>query len=303
MRISTGAILPEGADTVARSELADSADEGWIRLDAAVIPGSDIRRAGEEAMTGAVLVSAGMRVGPIEIGALAAAGVESVPCRCRPRVAIVATGDELTGAGRRLAPGGVRDSNRAMLQALVERRGGRVVSSRSAPDDPGAVTAAIVEAMKASDLVMTCGGISVGPHDHVRAALVDAGVTMVFAGVALAPGRPTAFGSGPQRKPVFGLPGNPLSALVAFRLLVEPALDALVAVREGRTVILAAAQALTRRPGGLHAIPCRLDRTGVTPLAAVGHGPTAALGADGLALVAPGTGEVEPGTSVEVALL
>ncbi|MBA2516565.1 MAG: molybdopterin molybdotransferase MoeA [Solirubrobacterales bacterium] len=303
MRISTGAVLPAGADAVVRSELAESSGDALIGLRAAVPAGSDVRRAGEEIAEGGVLVGAGTEIGPIEIGALAAAGVEALACRRRPRVAIVVTGDELTGAGKPLAPGGVRDSNRSMLQALVEARGAQVVSSQAAPDQARAVTAAIVTALERADLILTCGGISVGPHDHVRSALASAGVELVFAGVALAPGRPAAFGLDQDGRPVLGLPGNPLSALVAFRLLAEPALHRLTGGSSAaRKVTAAAVLPLARRPGRTRAIPCRIGGEGATPVAVAGHGPTAALGADGLALVAPGEGFVARGAPVEVAL-
>lgn len=304
MRVSTGALLPQGADAVARNELIDETGEDTIRLRESVRTGRDVRRAGEEVVAGGCLLAAGVRVGPVEIGALAAAGVQTIVCRRRPRAAIVVTGDELTGAGRDLAPGGVRDSNRTMLRALCEARGARVVSSAVAPDEPAAVTAAIVAALEGADLVVLSGGMSVGPHDHVRPALAAAGVELMFAGVALAPGRPAAFGVSPDGRPVLGLPGNPLSTLVTFRLLVEPALDALAVQRSGlRTVTVPAAHDLVRRVGRLHAVPCRIGPEGAVALDVSGHGPTAALGADGLALVAPGEGALEAGTAVEIALL
>jgi molybdopterin molybdotransferase len=192
-----------------------------------------------------------------------------------------------------------------MLEALVASCGGRVVSSSRAPDDEAAITSAAAAALAGADLLITCGGMSVGPHDHVRTALAAAGVEPVFAGVALAPGRPAGFGMGPGGRPVFGLPGNPLSALVAFRLLVEPALDRLAARDEDdrRTVTVKASHGFPGRDGVTTAVPCRIDAQGAAPMPVTGHGPTAALGADGLALVAPGRAGAAQGEAVTVALL
>lgn len=304
MRISTGALLPAGADAVVRTEQADGSAERFVTLRTAVTPGHDVRRTGEEVAAGGPLIGTGTLLGAVELAALGAAGVRELSCRRPARVAIVVTGDELTPAGRPLAPGAVRDSNRLMLEALAVSRGALVVRALAAPDEPAAVTAALVAALERTDLVITCGGMSVGPHDHVRAALTAAHVELAFAGVALVPGRPAAFGVGPSGQSVLGLPGNPLSALVAFRLLGEPVLDALSgSTAAPRSLTVPAAHPLARRPRRTHVLPCRLKAGAAVPLRAVGHGPTAALGADGLALVPPGEGALAAGDPVEVALL
>jgi molybdopterin molybdotransferase len=278
IRVSTGARLPAGADAVARSEICT----GEVSVEEAVACGRDVRRAAEEVAPGGVLVGAGVRLGALELGALAAAGVEAVAVK-RVRTAIIATGDEL---GASALQGGVPDSNRTMLAALA----GDVVSSVRVGDDEAAIAAAISDALERADLVVTCGGMSVGPHDHVRAALERAGVELRFAGVAISPGRPVAFGVHPGGGAVLGLPGNPLSAYVAHRLLLGP----------HRSVHVPVETALQARRGVVRVVPVRLGVGGAAPVGRPGHGPTAALGADGLALVEQ---DLEPGAVVEVELL
>jgi molybdopterin molybdotransferase len=298
MPISTGAVPPEGADAVARTELCDIAGGDRIVVRSAVPVGRDLRRVGEDVAAGGVLVAAGVRIGPVEVGALCAAGVAEVPCLRRPRVAVLVTGDELTPSGVDLPPGGVRDSNKAMLSALARQLGAELVSAESAPDDLDAITAALRGAMEAADLVVMNGGMSVGAHDHVRDACAAAGVAFAVEGVALTPGRPAAYGTGADGTGVLGLPGNPLSALVAFRLLGPAALGS-----ASRSVMVPAAVALPRRPGRTHVIPVRLTGGRATPVGPGGHGPTAAVGADGLALVQPRGDALPAGELVEVALL
>ncbi|HEX8101219.1 MAG TPA: molybdopterin molybdotransferase MoeA [Solirubrobacteraceae bacterium] len=304
MRISTGAMLPAGADAVARREVVE--EGAGVEVLEAVAAGRDVRRTGEEVAAGAVLVGAGVRLSAVDLGALAAAGVAEVLCTRRPRVAVVVTGDELAG---RAEPdprrGVIRDSNRTMLTALAAAGGAEVVLTAAAPDDEAAIAAAVGAGLEVADLVVMSGGMSVGVHDHARAALAAAGVELAFAGVALAPGRPAAFGTDASGRAALGLPGNPLSALVAFRLLAEPALDALAGTRApaGREVGVPAAAPLRRRDRRIHAVPCRLDADGAHPLPTGGHGPAAAVGAHGLALVPPGPGTLPAGELVVVALL
>jgi molybdopterin molybdotransferase len=278
IRVSTGARLPAGADAVARSEICT----GGVTVGEAVSAGRDVRRAAEEIAPGGVLVGAGVRLGAMELGALAAAGVGRLAVK-RVRTAIVATGDEL---GASVLEGGVPDSNRTMLAALAEE----VVSSVTVGDDEAAIAAAIAAALEQADLVVTCGGMSVGPHDHVRAALGRAGVELSFAGVAISPGRPVAFGLHPDGGAVLGLPGNPLSAFVAHRLLLGP----------HRSIHVPIASAIKGRRGVVRVVPVRLGAGGATPVGRPGHGPTAALGADALALV---EADLEAGATVEVELL
>jgi molybdopterin molybdotransferase len=298
-RISTGAMLPAGADAVVRGEAADERGDGVVSVPGPVPAGHDVRRRGEEVAAGDALIEAGVVLRAADVGALAAAGVAEVACARRARVAVVVTGDELAARGRPLPAGAIRDSNRAMIAALALERGAEIVGSAAVGDDRDTIAAAVAGALGAGpDLLVSCGGMSVGPHDHVRGALEAAGVELLLAGVALVPGRPAAFGLSQDGVAVLGLPGNPLSAFVAFRLLGEPALGL-----PPRSAMRAVARPIARRPAVTRAVPVRLESGRVAPTGASGHGPTAALGADGLALVPPGKGELPAGALVEVAVL
>ena len=143
-------------------------------------------------------------------------------------MAIVGTGDELTDPGRPLKPGAIRDSNGPALGGAVHRAGGELVARMRAGDDLDATVAVLSAALRDVDMLITTGGVSVGPHDHVRPALQRLGFREVFAGVDLKPGRPTTFAVDDEGTLVFALPGNPVSALMAFRLFVVPAMDAML---------------------------------------------------------------------------
>ena len=225
IRISTGAMLPEGADAVLQQELVDDRGERITLLDA-VDPGRNVREAGEDLRSGAHVLGAGTRLGPAELGVAVNAGRASLRCARRPRVAVLATGDELLPAGADLGPGQIHDSNRVTLAALARRDGADVVLARVVPDHAAATRRAIGEALETADVVLLSGGVSVGPHDHVKPALAELGVEERFWRVALRPGKPTWFGAR-GRTLVFGLPGNPVSAMVTFLLFARPALAAL----------------------------------------------------------------------------
>ncbi len=225
IRISTGAMVPDGADAVLQQELVEDRGERITLLDE-VQPGRNIREAGEDLRAGEHVLGAGTRLGPATLGVAVNAGRATLSCARRPRVAVLATGDELRTAGEPLEPGQVHDSNRVTLTALVERDGGEVVLARNVPDRADATREAIGEALTRADVVILSGGVSVGPHDHVKPALAELGVEERFWRVALRPGKPTWFGA-QGRTLVFGLPGNPVSAMVTFLLFVRPALAAL----------------------------------------------------------------------------
>jgi len=225
IRISTGAMLPDGADAVLQQELV--ADHGErITLQEEVEPGRNVREPGEDLRAGDEVLTAGTRLGPASLGVAVNAGRASLLCAPRPRVAVLATGDELRPAGAPLGPGQVHDSNRVTLTALARRDGAQVVLAHDVPDNAGATREAIAEALDAADVVLLSGGVSVGPHDHVKPALAALGVEERFWRVALRPGKPTWFGVRDGTL-VFGLPGNPVSAMVTFLLFARPALAAL----------------------------------------------------------------------------
>jgi molybdopterin molybdotransferase len=307
VRISTGAAIPPGATAVTPQENVD-ADSGWIHTNANVAPGEHIRGAGEDMRAGTVVLSAGTVLGPVALGAAAAAGVGSVVVARRPRVSVLCTGDELRAPGEPLGPGEIHNSNAPMLTGLSTLLGALAAPARRLPDDREATTSGIGAAIADSDVVIISGGVSVGPHDHVKPALDELGVREVFWSVALQPGKPTWFGVPAEGRPlVFGLPGNPVSAVVTFSLFVAPALAALQGAPSPApprpTAVLGTD--VTRNPRRDQMMRVRLqddgDGDGVRayPNRAQGsHILTSLLGADALALIPSGEGDLVSGTEV-----
>ena len=224
MAIATGGAVPEGADAVVPIERAlDRGDTVEIPEPAA--PSDNVRPRGGDVEAGAEVLPAGVRLGAAQLGALAAAGVAEVSCGRRPRASVVATGTELRPPGEPLAHGEIYESNGTMLAALLASANAEVERLEPVDDDEPAHRSALERAL-AADVVVTSGGVSVGPHDLVRAIERDLGVEEVFWGVAMRPGKPLSFGVR-GRTLVFGLPGNPVSSLVGAELFVRPALLAL----------------------------------------------------------------------------
>jgi molybdopterin molybdotransferase len=308
IRISTGAVLPEGADAVVRVE-DTSPEDARVSVRVEVQAGKNVRRAGEDIQPGEIVLERGTPLGPAELGVLASVGQAAAPCARRPRVSVLNTGDELTRPdAAQLRPGGIRNSNAYTIPALAERAGAEVVGLETAGDDPGATRAAIERSLDADVAVIT-GGVSVGEHDHVRSALAELGVGEVFWGVALRPGKPTWFGAGEDRKLVFGLPGNPVSAMVTFLLLARPAIRALLGapIEEERTTAVLD-EDYEKSPGRAHAVRCRLrlaeDGWHIRPTKEQGsHVLTSMLDADVLATVPTHSGTVPAGERLEIELL
>jgi molybdopterin molybdotransferase len=311
-RISTGGVLPDGADAVVRLEEAGERD-GAIEFEVAVAPGRDVRRAGDDIRSGEEVLGPGTLLGPAELGVLASIGSASPACARRPRLALVCTGDELLAPDEAMRPGGVRNSNAYTVPALAARAGADVISVERCPDDRAATRDAVERALDA-DVAVVCGGVSVGAHDHVKAALADLGTDEEFWGVALRPGRPTWFGTrgggpGGGGALAFGLPGNPVSAFVTFVLFVRPALRALSGAAEGldeATAVLTAD--VPRLPKRDQAVRCSLGLSDegwlATPTGPQGsHVLTSMLEADALAVVAAGQGAASAGERVRVQLL
>jgi molybdopterin molybdotransferase len=222
--ISTGGVVPDGADAVVPVERVDVSD-GEIVIDGLVAQGDNIRRMGGDVTTGAIVLEAGALLTPARLAALAACGVERVPTCRTPHVAVLVTGSELRRPGEALARGQIYESNGIMIGAVLTESGARVERLAAAEDTEEALERALVRALEA-DVVVTSGGVSVGPHDLVRRVAARLGVGEVFWGVAMRPGKPLAFGVR-GRTLVFGLPGNPVSSLVGCLLFVRPALLAL----------------------------------------------------------------------------
>ena len=310
--ISTGAQVPRGAAAVVPVERVEPAGDGaapgdGLRVRApALAPGANIRRAGEDVRAGEVVLRAGTPLGPAEVAMLAQVGRTEVRCGALPRVSVVVTGDELVDPGAELAPGQIRDSNAPALVALASAAGAAVVGRRRVGDDFDATVAALGAALAEADVVCVSGGVSVGEHDHVKPALARLGVEEVFWGVALKPGKPTWFGRAPGGTLVFGLPGNPVSAMVTFELFAKPALRALA----GADPSPARARARLTAPVGLNArreqaIRVRLsagdDGWRAEPTGPQGsHQISSMLGADALALVPAGDGELAAGELVHI---
>jgi molybdopterin molybdotransferase len=306
--ISTGAALPAGADAVIRVEDTRRSDAETVELSAAVGAGDDVRRVGGDIPAGATVLAAGTRIDVAAIGLLAAVGCATVHCHRRPRVGVVTSGDELVPVGARgLEPGEIYDSSAYVLPELARRAGAEIASIEHVRDRPADTRDALERAL-AADVVLISGGMSVGEHDHVHAALAELGATVEFAGVALKPGRPAAFARRGSTL-IFGLPGNPVSSLIAFLLLARPALIALAGGHPQRVRSEALLEApFPRTPGRTHAVRCELAlhpngwharSTGDQE----SHRLSSLLGADAVALIPPGDGELAAGERVTVELL
>jgi molybdopterin molybdotransferase len=306
MAIATGGVVPEGADVVVPVELVE--ESGDSVTVPAVDKGDNVRPRGSDLAAGDEVVAAGTRLGAAQLGALAATGAGAVRCARRPRVAVLATGSELRPAGAGLRAGEIYDSNGVMLEAQVRSAGADVERLASVADDEQATRAALAAGLDA-DVLVTSGGVSVGPHDLVRRLEAELGVEEVFWGVAVRPGRPLAFGVR-AKSLVFGLPGNPVSSLVSFELFVRPALLALQGhadprprFRPGRLV-----SAVRRSPPRDSLLRARSRVEGdvvlLEPLAGQeSHMIARAASADALVLVPRGKGELAAGSSVQYLLL
>jgi molybdopterin molybdotransferase len=219
--IATGGTVPDGADAVIPVEIVEDRGDRLI-VPGASTAGQHIRPRGGDVGAGDVVVEPGTILGSVQIGALAAAGVPTLVCSTRPRVAILATGNELRSPGEALGPGQIYESNRRMIASALHGSGGEVDVLPVAADDEDSHRAAIERGLQA-DVLVTSGGVSMGPHDLVRRVASELGVNEVFWGVAVKPGKPLAFGVRGSTL-VFGLPGNPVSSLVGTLLFVRPAL-------------------------------------------------------------------------------
>ncbi|HSC49113.1 MAG TPA: gephyrin-like molybdotransferase Glp [Gaiellaceae bacterium] len=224
MEISTGGVVPEGADAVVPIEdVVDRANT--VEIPEPVSAGANVRPQGGDLRAGDEVVAAGVRLGPARLGALAAAGVAGVACGSRPRAAVLATGTELRRPGEPLGPGEVYEANGLILASQLRSAGAVVERLAAVADDEDAHREALARGLE-HDVLVTSGGASVGPHDLVRAIESELGVDEVFWRVAVKPGKPVSFGVR-GRTLVFGLPGNPVSSLVGFELFVRPAVLAL----------------------------------------------------------------------------
>ncbi len=307
VRISTGAVVPEGTGAVVQVELAEESD-GVVAVPAA--------RAGHQHPRRRRGHRRGRRgAGPRRRArsrpswaCWPASAVRRCSCAARPRVALLTTGDELTPPGTPLPAGGIYSSNGPALAALVRDCGGVPVLCEDVPDTAEGTRAALARGLDSADVVCVSGGVSVGPHDHVKGAFAEQGVAERFWRVALKPGKPTWFGT-TDRVLAFGLPGNPVSALVTFLLFVRPALLALQGANPEQPRIHGTLTAPVRpEPGRTQAVRCRLaagdDGWELTPTGPQGsHQLTSMLGAGALAMVEAGSEELAAGTRVVAEIL
>lgn len=218
-RIFTGAPMPDGADTVVMQEDCELAGDAVLvrKLPKA---GANLRRRGEDVASGQVVLTRGTRLRAQELGLLAAIGLPQVTVFSRLRVAMFFTGDELVAPGRPLTPGQIYNANRTSIGALLRGLGCEVVDLGTVPDDLDATVAALQEGASKADVLLTCGGVSVGEEDHVKAAVERIGKLDMWR-VAVKPGKPLAFGEA-AGKPFIGLPGNPVSAFMVFCFFARP---------------------------------------------------------------------------------
>lgn len=303
IRVSTGAAIPTGTGGVIRQEDVEDLGDA-IHTNTPIGEGQNIREAGEEMRAATPVLPPGTLLGAAELGAAVSAGAGTVRVARRPRVAVLCTGDELRPPGEPLGPGEIHNSNGPMLRSLAQAAGALVSACERLPDEPAVTRAALARSLDEVDVLVISGGVSVGPHDHVKPALSSLGVQELFWRVSLQPGGPTWFGSRGDTL-VFGLPGNPVSVVVTFTLFVRQALGAMQGLSprpsldtEGRLAV-----AVARNPRREQALRVRVRRSNGT-LAVTPNGPqgshlvTSLVGADALAFIPPGEGELSAGSLV-----
>ncbi|MGM0812742.1 MAG: gephyrin-like molybdotransferase Glp [Pseudomonadota bacterium] len=221
--IMTGAPIPDGADTVVMREQAQAAD-GLVRIGPGHRRGDNIRRRGEDLQLGETVLARGRRLRPADLGLIASLGIALTRVFRRPRVALFSTGDEVCNPGDSPRSGQIYDSNRFSLRGLLEDFGAEALDLGILPDEPELLRSVLREATLSADLVLSSGGVSVGEADYVTQVLSELG-TVSFWTIAIKPGRPLAFGTLGSRSLFFGLPGNPVAAMITFIRFVRPALQ------------------------------------------------------------------------------
>ena len=309
VRIMTGAMMPAGADAVVPVEWTDGGIS-QVTITRPASPGAHVRLVGEDVSAGETVLADGTHLGAVQIGLAAAVGRSRVLVRPRPRVVVVSTGSELTEAGAQLAPGRIYDSNSLALTAAAVEAGAIAYRVGIVPDDPRQLAATLEDQLVRADVLVTSGGVSVGAYDVVKEVLSRLG-TVSFDRVAMQPGMPQGFGTiGPDSTPVFGLPGNPVSALVSFEAFVRPALRKMLGATpiERPRVRAVATKALTSPPGKRSFLRVQLEvKKGayvVTPVSGPGSHLLAGLSrANALAVVPEDVEKVAAGEPVDVLVL
>ena len=298
IRVLTGAALPEGVDTVILQEDV-TAEPDRIAFRGPLKTGANTRRAGEDVLDGAEVLSAGRVLTPADLALLSAVGVDRVPVRQQLRVAVLSTGDEVVEPGAPAAPGQIYDANRPMLLAVLARFGFQPVDLGRVPDDRDSLRARMDMAAAKADAVLTSGGASAGDEDHVSALLRDAGAMQEWR-IAVKPGRPLALGMW-NGVPVFGLPGNPVAALVCALIFARPALNLLAgsewSVPQGFD--LPAAFEKHKKPGRREYLRARVRDGRAEAFASEGSGRISGLSwAEGLIEIGDDAQHIRPGDPV-----
>lgn len=308
MRIMTGAPIPDGADAIVMVELTES-DDQHVSVLASVPPGNHIRPAGDDLQPGTVVFQVGETLSPAHLGVLASLGLETVVVHARPRVGVFSTGDELVTGPAPLGPGQIRDSNRPTLLALVAEAECIPIDLGSLPDDEEAIESALRAATQECDVLITSGGVSMGDFDFVKRVLMRLG-ELNWMQVAIKPAKPFAFGE-MLGKPIFGLPGNPVSSSVSFELFARPSLRRMMGRTDtGRLWVWAIAdEPLLRSPDGkthFHRAVVRQENDGAWWVRSAGgqgsHQLSALAAANSLAMLPDGEGAVA-GSRVRVMVL
>src|SRR5215212_5354229 len=309
IKIFTGGVIPEGSDAVVMVENTS----GWseeFELKKAATSGQNVRGSGEDVREGDVILRAGTEIGPPEVALAATQGYGELPVHRRPKVVVLSTGTELVEPGaRELEPGEIYDSNSFAVTAQAQEVGARARRISAASDDAQVLRNTLKEALETADVVVTSGGVSVGEKDLVKGTMLELGVEQVFWGVRFKPGKPLFFGVRDGAS-VFGLPGNPVSAMVCFELFVRPALVKMMGREErGRPrVQVYFEEAVKNNFGRMHAMRVSLEQTEKGWLArsvgAQGSGLVSSLTkADALALIGPESEGLKAGETVEAIVL
>lgn len=308
VRIMTGAVVPEGADTVVMQEVV-AVQGKRVTIPAGQRRGQNVRLAGEDLARGTCALTAGTRLRPAHIGLASSLGLTRLTVRRRLRVAVFSTGDELRAAGEPLMPGTIHDSNRAMLLGMLEQLGCEALDLGLIPDDTARLESALRGAIASADLILTSGGVSMGDADPVRLLLAGLG-EMRFCKVDMRPGRPFAWGrlgDATRSSMLFGLPGNPVAAAISFILFVRPVVLRMMGCSETTLPCYKAKAAtfIAKQPGRTEYQRGRLmhtpDGLQVRLTGAQGSGMLSSLcQADCLIVLDESRGDVQPGESVEV---
>ncbi|WP_412509169.1 molybdopterin-binding protein, partial [Roseovarius sp. SYSU LYC5161] len=298
VRVLTGAALPEGVDTVILQEDVTASDS-HIAFRAGIKRGANTRAAGEDVAAGDTILAAGRVLTPADLALASATGLDALPVRAPLRVAVISTGDELVEPGAAAGPGQINDANRPMLLALARQFGFKTRDLGRVDDTRHALRAALDRGAAEADVIVTSGGASSGDEDHVSALLNEAGAMAEWR-IAVKPGRPLALGLW-QGTPVFGLPGNPVAAMVCTLVFARPAMGLLAGAgwHEPQGFTLPAAFAKTKKPGRREYLRARLRDGRAEVFKSEGSGRISGLSwAEGLVELPDGAAEIAPGTPV-----